>query len=138
MAEESRCHGAAARHALAHYIKRWMRPLAARTTSPRWPRSSRIAGMVLAPSFMAVVLVLGLRALFASFDMRDRTHRRRAGPRHRAGAGALSACTRCPSRWARTAGSVLGTAAHVRDLGAISFQVLGWFSGIERTLDAST
>ena len=52
--------------ALAHYIKRWLRPVAARSDIGRWPRHMVIVGMVLAPSFMALVLIVGLRALFAS------------------------------------------------------------------------
>ena len=55
--------------ALAHYIKKWLRPLAARDDLPRWPRRFVIAGMVLAPSLLGVVLILGLRVLFASFGL---------------------------------------------------------------------
>jgi len=55
--------------ALAHHIKTWLRPLAARDDLPRWPRRFVIAGMVLAPSLLGLLLVLGLRVLFASFDL---------------------------------------------------------------------
>src|SRR5262245_2114633 len=56
--------------ALAHYIKRWLKPLAARSDLQRWPRRLVIAGMVLAPSFLALALIVGLRAAFASFTLR--------------------------------------------------------------------
>src|SRR5688572_26844942 len=56
--------------ALGQYIKRWLRPLAERADMKRWPRRMVIAGMVLAPSFLALALILGLRALFASFQLR--------------------------------------------------------------------
>ena len=56
--------------ALAHYIKRWLRPLADRADGGPWSRRLVIAGMVIAPSFMAVVLILGVRALFAYFGLR--------------------------------------------------------------------
>src|ERR1044072_8222578 len=55
--------------ALAAYVKRWLRPLAERSDLQRWPRRVVIAGMVLAPSFIALALILGLRALFASFAL---------------------------------------------------------------------
>ena len=48
--------------ALAYYIKHWLRPLAARADMQRWPQPAAVAGMVLAPSFIGVVLILGLRA----------------------------------------------------------------------------
>ena len=56
--------------ALAHYVKRWLRPLAGRADTSTWSRRLVIAGMVIAPSFLALVLILGLRALFAYFRLR--------------------------------------------------------------------
>ena len=56
--------------ALAHYIKRALRPHAARSDIGRWPRQLVIGGMVLAPAFMGLVLILGLRTLFAQYDLR--------------------------------------------------------------------
>ena len=41
--------------ALAQYLKRWLKPLAARLTNERWQLRLVIAGMVLAPSIIAVV-----------------------------------------------------------------------------------
>ena len=55
--------------ALAHYIKKWLRPLATRADLSRWPRRVVVAGMVLAPSLLGLLLILGLRVLFASFDL---------------------------------------------------------------------
>ena len=46
--------------ALGQYIKRWLRPLAERSDLGIWPRRFIVFGMVLAPSFMALVLILGL------------------------------------------------------------------------------
>ena len=56
--------------ALGQYVKRWLRPLAERADLPQWPRRFVVVGMVLAPFFLALVLVLGLRASFASFQLR--------------------------------------------------------------------
>jgi hypothetical protein len=55
--------------ALAQYLKRWLKPLAARLTGDRWQLRFVVAGMVLAPSLIAVVLVLALRVIFASFSL---------------------------------------------------------------------
>src|SRR3569832_1156208 len=55
---------------LAHYIKGWMRPFADRADTGPWSRRMVIAGMVIAPSFVALVLILALRALFAYFGLR--------------------------------------------------------------------
>src|SRR4051794_33518347 len=56
--------------ALAHYIKRGIRPHAARSDLGRWPRQLVIGGMVLAPAFMGLVLILALRFLFAASGLR--------------------------------------------------------------------
>src|SRR3954463_10200692 len=56
--------------ALGHYIKRWLRPFATRSDLGRWTRQLVIVGMVLAPPFMGLVLILGLRTLFAEFGLR--------------------------------------------------------------------
>src|SRR5262245_2242249 len=55
--------------ALAHYIKGWLRPMAARADLPRWPRRLVVAAMVVAPAFMGVVLILGLHAAFEYFGL---------------------------------------------------------------------
>ena len=121
--------------ALAHYIKNWLRPLAARDDLPRWPRRLVIAGMVLAPSLLGVVLVLGLRVLFATFGLptalidiamdlttvlvlvRFALH--------------VLSVSLGPNSWIRAWVIKLTFALWAM----ISFQVLGWFAGVERTLD---
>ncbi len=121
--------------ALAHYIKNWLRPLAARDDLPRWPRRLVIAGMVLAPSLLGVVLVLGLRVLFATFGLptalidiamdlttvlvlvRFALH--------------VLSVSLGPNSWIRAWELKLTFALWA----IISFQVLGWFAGVERTLD---
>ena len=121
--------------ALAHYIKKWLRPMAARDDLARWPRRFVIAGMVLAPSLLGVVLILGLRVLFASFDLptalidiamdlttvlvlvRFALH--------------VLSVSLGPNSWIRAWELKLTFALWA----IISFQVLGWFAGVERTLD---
>ena len=121
--------------ALAHYIKNWLRPLATRDDLSRWPRRFVIAGMVLAPSLLGVVLVLGLRVLFATFDLptalidiamdlttvlvlvRFALH--------------VLSVSLGPNSWIRAWELKLTFALWA----IISFQVLGWFAGVERTLD---
>jgi small-conductance mechanosensitive channel len=121
--------------ALAHYIKSWLRPLAARDDLPRWPKRFVVAGMVLAPSLVGLVLILGLRVLFASFDLHI---------------GLIDVAMDLATvlvlvRFVVHALSVsLGPNSWIRSWelrltfmvwALISFQVLGWFSGLERTLD---
>ena len=121
--------------ALAHYIKRWLRPLADRADSGPWSRRMVIAGMVIAPSFMAVVLVLGLRVLFAYFGLRVELidiamDLATVLVLVRFGVHILSVSLG-PNSWIRSWELRLTFVIWA----AISFQVLGWFSGIERTLD---
>ena len=122
--------------ALAQLVKKWLRPLATRTEFGRWPRRFIVAGMVLAPSFFALVLVLGLRALFGEFDLpyefidvildlmtvlllvRTGVH--------------LLSVSLGPNSWIRNWELRLTFVIWA----AISFQVLGWFAGVERTLDS--
>jgi small-conductance mechanosensitive channel len=121
--------------ALAHYIKGWIRPLTARPDLPRWPKRFAIAGMVLAPAFITVMLILGLRAAFASFEM----------PTDLIDVALDLATVMVLVRFAVHGLSVsLGPNSWIRSWelqltfliwAAIAFQVLGWFSGIERTLD---
>jgi small-conductance mechanosensitive channel len=121
--------------AIAHYIKRWLRPIAARADLPRWPRRMVIMGMVLAPFFMALVLILGLRASLARLDLpfglvdiamdlatvlllvRLVVH--------------VISVSLGPNSWFRAWEIKLTFVIWA----AISFQVLGWFAGVERTLD---
>ncbi len=121
--------------ALAHYIKNWLRPLAARDDLPRWPRRLVIAGMVLAPSLLGVVLVLGLRVLFATFGL----------PTALIDIAMDLTTVLVLVRFALHVLSVsLGPNSWIRAWelkltfflwAIISFQVLGWFAGVERTLD---
>ena len=94
-----------------------------------------IAGMVLAPSFMALVLVLGLRALFASFQLRVELidiamDLATVLVLVRFVVHAISVSLG-PNSWFRAWELKLTFVLWA----AISFQVLGWFSGLERTLD---
>jgi small-conductance mechanosensitive channel len=121
--------------ALAHYVKRWLRPLATRADLASWPRRLVIVGMVLAPSFMAVVLLLGLRALFASFELPialiDIAMNLATGLVLVRFAVHILSVSLGPNSWIRSWELRLTFALWA----AISFQVLGWFSGLERTLD---
>ena len=55
--------------ALAAYTKRWLRPLTTRDGVSRWARRCVVAGMVLAPSLYGLLLILGIRVLFSSFQL---------------------------------------------------------------------
>ena len=122
--------------ALAHYIKRWLRPHAVRDGMPLWPRRLLITGMVLAPSIVTLALIVALRFLFGSFDLHtglidigiDLTT---VLVLVRFGVHALSVSLG-PNSWIRSWELRITFAVWA----AISFQVLGWFSGIERTLDS--
>ncbi len=121
--------------ALAHYIKRWIRPLATRPDLPQWPRRLAVAGMVLAPSFVAVVLLLILRAALASTDMPTELidlalDLATVMVLVRFGVHALSVSLG-PNSWIRNWELQITFVIWT----AIAFQVLGWFNGIERTLD---
>jgi len=120
---------------LAHYIKAWLRPLSARADLGRWPRRLLVAGMVVAPSFMALVLLLGLLALFGSFEL----------PTALIDVAKDLATVLMLVRFGMHALSVsLGPNTWVRSWelritfviwAALSFQILGWFDFIEHTLD---
>src|SRR5687767_14476336 len=122
--------------ALAHYIKRWLRPLAERSDLGLWSRRLVIAGMVIAPSFMGVVLILGLRALFVSFRLEVALidvamDLATVLVLVRFGVHALSVSLG-PNSWIRSWELRITFVLWA----AISFQVLGWFSGLERTFDS--
>ena len=121
--------------ALSAYIKRWLKPLAARPHLDRWQQRCIVAGMVLAPSLIGVMLVLGLRVLFASFALPTSVID-----------GALDLATVLVLvRFAVHVLSVsLGPNSWIRSWevrltfliwAIISFQLLGWFEAVERTLD---
>jgi small-conductance mechanosensitive channel len=121
--------------ALAHYLKNWLRPLSVRPNTGRWSRRLVVAGMVLAPSLLGVVLILGLRAVFSSFQL----------PTALIDIALNLATLLVMVRFAVHVLSVsLGPNSWIRSWElrltlfiwtAITFQYLGWFEGIERTLD---
>jgi small-conductance mechanosensitive channel len=121
---------------LAAYVKRWMRPYATSTDLDRWPRRFVVAGMVLAPSFLGLVLILGLRWLFTEFELPTALidialDLATVLVLVRIGVHVLSVSLG-PNSWIRTWELRLTVVIWA----AISFQVLGWFGGIERTLDS--
>jgi small-conductance mechanosensitive channel len=120
---------------LSVYLKRWLRPLATRPDIPLWPRRLAVAAMVLAPSFLAVALLLGVRAAFASY-------------RHPIGAIDVAMDLATVMVFVRLSMHVISVALGPNSWmrkwelrltfviwAAIAFQVLGWFDGIERNLD---
>jgi small-conductance mechanosensitive channel len=120
---------------IAHHIKKWLRPVAAKPDLGRWPKRLVVMGMVLAPSFLTVGLVLGIRALFElaglEYALLD------IGLQittiillTRLGVHLLSVSLG-PNSWVRKVELQITFVMAV----AISFQLLGWFEGIERTLD---
>jgi small-conductance mechanosensitive channel len=121
---------------LSNYIKRWLRPMSTRSNLGRWSRQLVIAGMVIAPSFTAVVLVLGLRALFGYFGLRvelvDIAMDLATVLVIVRFAVHIISVSLGPNSWFRPWEIKLTLFIWV----AISFQILGWFEGIERTLDS--
>ncbi|HUQ11440.1 MAG TPA: mechanosensitive ion channel domain-containing protein [Steroidobacteraceae bacterium] len=121
---------------LAQYIKRWLRPLAARPGIDRWPQRFIIAAMVLAPSLIIVVLVLGLRVLFGTFALHTEVIDKALD------LATVLVLVRCavhvlsvslgPNSWIRAWEMRLT----VTIWAIISFQLLGWFEAVERTLDS--
>ena len=110
--------------------------LAERSDLGLWSRRLVIAGMVIAPSFMGVVLILGLRALFASFNLEVALidiamDLATVLVLVRFGVHALSVSLG-PNSWIRSWELRITFVLWA----AISFQVLGWFSGLERTFDS--
>jgi small-conductance mechanosensitive channel len=122
--------------ALANYVKRWVRPLAARSDLGVWPRRLVIVGMVLSPPFVLLVLILVLRATFASFNLEVNLIDTALDLATvlllvRFGVHALSVSLG-PNSWFRPWEIRVTVVVWV----IISFQVLGWFIGIEHTLDS--
>ncbi len=122
--------------ALAQYIKRWLKPLAGRLTGDRWQLRLVVAGMVLAPSVIAVVLVLGLRVAFASFSLPVNVIERALDLVTvfllvRLAVHVLSVSLG-PNSWIRS----WEIRITVTIWAVISFQLLGWFDAVERTLDS--
>jgi small-conductance mechanosensitive channel len=121
--------------ALAFYLKNWLRPLSARDDLQRWPKRFVVAGMVLAPALIGLLLIVALRALFNAFNLHtglidvalDLTT---VLVLVRFGVHVLSVSLG-PNSWIRTWELKITFVLWA----IISFQVLGWFSGLERTLD---
>jgi small-conductance mechanosensitive channel len=121
---------------LAHYVKNGLRPISTRGSLPQWTRRFVVAGMVVAPAFLAMALMLGLQPLFATFDL----------PVDLLNLAFRLATVLVIVRFAVHMISVsLGPNSWLRKWelrltfviwAAISFQILGWFSGIEGRLDA--
>jgi small-conductance mechanosensitive channel len=121
--------------ALAAYVKRWLRPMTQRADFGSWQKRLVVAGMVLAPSFLALVLILGLRTLFAEFDLRVELIDVAMDLAMvlllvRLAVHVLSVSLG-PNSWVRAWELRITFVIWA----TISFQVLGWFSGVERTLD---
>jgi small-conductance mechanosensitive channel len=121
--------------AIAHYVKNFLRPLSVRPNTGRWSRRLVVAGMVLAPSLIAVMLILGVRVLFASFRLPTglidiALDLLTIGVLVRFAVHALSVSLG-PNSWIRAWELRLTFLLWAM----ISFQYLGWFEGIERTLD---
>lgn len=126
---------ASAAAGLAHLVKQWLRPIAARSDINAWSRRLVITGMVIAPWFIILVLFLAVRAAFATFKLRVEVidigldlatvlvivrfivH--------------VISVSLGPNSWFRPWELKLTLLIWI----AISFQILGWFEGIERTLD---
>jgi small-conductance mechanosensitive channel len=122
--------------ALAQYLKRWLKPLAARLTGDRWQLRFVVAGMVLAPSLIAVVLVLALRVVFASFSLPVSVIDRALDlvtvfVLVRTAVHVLSVSLG-PNSWIRSWEMRITVTIWF----VISFQLLGWFDAVERTLDS--
>ena len=120
---------------LAHYIKTWLRPLSVRADLGVWTRRLIVAGMVITPAFLALVLLLGVLTLFASFDLPvDLIDRAKDLATVlilvRLGVHLLS-ISLGPNSWVKSWELQFTFAIWI----AIAFQILGWFDAIERTLD---
>ena len=120
---------------LAHYIKNWLRPLSVRPNSSRWSRRLVVAGMVLAPPMLGVALILAVRLTFGALDLQtgliDTTMELvTALVLVRFAVHALSVSLG-PNSWLRKWELRLTLLIWA----VISFQYLGWFEAIERTLD---
>ncbi len=119
---------------LAHYVKNGLRRLG-KATEGRWPQRFLIASMVLAPALLGVALLLGLRALFGTVRL----------PTGLIDLALQLATVLLIVRSAVHALSVsLGPNSWIRSWelritfvlwAVITFQLLGWFEGVESTLD---
>jgi small-conductance mechanosensitive channel len=120
---------------LAQVIKKALRPLATRASLARWPRRLIVIAMVLAPALLAVVLILGLRPMFANFDLPvgfiDLAFRLATVLLIVRAVVHIVSVSLGPNSWMRAWEPRMTFFVWA----AIAFQILGWFSGIERRLD---
>jgi small-conductance mechanosensitive channel len=121
--------------AIAHYFKNYLRPLSVRPNTGRWSRRLVVVGMVLMPSLLAVIFILGLRMLFGSFSLPTTLidiamDLATALVLVRFAVHVLS-ISLGPNSWIRTWELRLTLLLWA----VITFQYLGWFEGIERSLD---
>jgi small-conductance mechanosensitive channel len=121
---------------LAIYVKKGLRPFATRGDLSQWTRRFVVAGMVVAPAFLAMVLLLALQPLFATFDLPvgllDMAFRLATVLVIVRFVVHLISVSLGPNSWLRKWEVRLTFVIWA----AISFQILGWFSGLERQLDA--
>jgi small-conductance mechanosensitive channel len=120
---------------LAFYIRKWMRPMAHQTNQGRWARRLWVAGMVLVPFILSVVIVVAVRMLFGGFAMPTGVIDRALDLATvlvlvRFGVHTLSVSLG-PNSWIRAWELRLTFFFWAM----ICFQMLGWFDAIERTLD---
>jgi small-conductance mechanosensitive channel len=121
---------------LAHYVKNGLRRISIRPDLPQWTRRFVVAGMVVAPAFLAMVLILALQPLFATFDLPiallDLAFRLATMFVIVRFAVHMISVSLGPNSWLRKWENRLTFVIWA----AISFQILGWFSGIEGRLDS--
>jgi small-conductance mechanosensitive channel len=121
---------------LGQVIKKALRPLATRASLARWPRRLVVVAMVLAPALLIVVLILGLRPMFANFDLPvafiDLAFRLATVLLIVRAVVHIVSMSLGPNSWMRTWETRITFVAWA----AIAFQILGWFSGIEGRLDS--
>jgi small-conductance mechanosensitive channel len=121
---------------LAHYVKNGLRPFSSRVELPQWTRRFIVAAMVVAPAFLAMALILALQPLFATFDLPvallDLAFRLATVLVIVRFAVHLVSVSLGPNSWLRKWEVRLTFVIWA----AISFQILGWFSGVEKRLDS--
>ena len=122
--------------ALAHYVKNGLRPFSTRAELPQWTHRLVIAAMVVAPAFLGMALILALQPLFATFDLPvallDLAFRLATVLVIVRIAVHMVSVSLGPNSWLRKWEVRLTFVIWA----AISFQILGWFAGLERRLDA--
>jgi small-conductance mechanosensitive channel len=121
---------------LAQLMKKWLGAYSARAELPQWTRRFVVTAMVVAPSFLGMALILALQPLFATFDLPteliDLAFRLATVLVIVRFAVHMVSVSLGPNSWLRKWEVRLTVVIWA----AISFQILGWFSGIEGRLDA--